>query len=200
MNAEVRLNAGKWAISYGLLAIMAVCVFYIVIAVYTYTPIAESRTALAITEAILFGWLGAIGYKILEFLGVRSLRLQGFEDPYVWVEDFPLLTVFFGLLDGEDLGEDFCDRDGPAYGWLPIAMGLAGVLVTTYLMSWEATVASVAVFAIAACCECPFVRGLLIRQARPDYSRMEELYTLLVPGALAGWALELISKPLHNVL
>lgn len=162
--------------------------------------------------AILLGWLAAGWYRQLEMTALAKALKKGRKDLAPWSDGPPLFIVVFGLLEGEDCDEEPWLRDGPAYGWVPMALGL-GVLITKLYFegfAWPVCIGAIGLFLVAASVEDPLVRHRLAQRVRRevasapmDVAEITRLkrefakwgssddissFELLVPAILVAWA------------
>jgi len=187
---RLQINVGKWTVSWALVAMLAT---WAVASVGVWTTGGELKLfkpALAFATAITLGWLATLLYRRLEARWLAKAKAAGLQDLEPWPDDLPAVTVFFGLLEGEDYADNPVDREGPPYGWLSMLLGLVVVCLVLYLLgsSWVIWVTTIALYTIATSVEDPSARRRLTRNKTELVRSDSALLTLAVPAFLAAWA------------
>ncbi len=181
---RIQINAGKWTVSWALVAMLATWVAASVGGWATGSNPELVKPTLVFVLAVALGWFAAFLYRWIEALAfVRAL-----EGGTVAIEpspsDLAAPAAIFGRVRDKEEIHDYCP-----YGWVPILLGLGVFCLTLHLLGaiWPTWLAAIALYLVAASVEDPGMRRRLDRdgskQGRSDFV----LFTLVVPAILVAW-------------
>jgi len=182
---RIQINAGKWAISWALVAMLATWAVASVGGWAAGINPELAKPTLVFVVALALGWSAAILYRWLEAYAYVMALEAGTKAIEPSPSDLVAPAAIFGRVQGEESGE----RDYCPYGRVPILLGLGILCPVLYLTGtiWPTWLSAIALYLIAASVEYPGMRRRLdqdgSKQGRFDFV----LFPLVVPAILIAW-------------